>query len=239
MKPLCLIWEQIERGGVDALYYKALIHEYVIYTVIGEELFFDGTTNSITLDGETSPTGRTTDWTLPDTSISLGTVMIKDIDGNTFIENTDYIVDYDEGIINRIPQQGIPLKKTVYCAYQWRTHCVEISTGNPRRNCPQCGGKGFVWAEPVPIIGLMHIPSYSSPYSKIGYYEEGDMEFTVPSNKDLGVGPQGIDNLFLRDRIDVAGESWRIMYKPQTIQMQNQYIAKKLHLRRLKFTPGV
>lgn len=237
MKPLCLIWEQIERGGVDALYYKALIHERSLYTTV-DELYFDGSTNDKTLLGDVSPIGRTTVWGQSEAHIVSGTVSITD-GTTTFVEGTDYTVNYETGVVTRIPKHAIPLKKTVFCGYQWQIRCVDLSTGNPRHDCPQCRGKGFIWQAPVKIKGLMHIPNYDSPFTKLGYFEQGDVEFTVPYNVDLGVGPQGIDNLFLRDRVDVAGESWRIMYKPQSIQMQNQYIAKKLHLRRLKLTPGV
>lgn len=239
MKPVTEIWAMIERGGMDALYYKALVHEYSIYTTSNEAAVFGGTTNDYELKGQTSAIGRTIDWSLPDQSIVANSVMIKDGLGNLFTEGTDYTVNYETGIVTRKPTGRLPRREYVYISYRWRVRCVEPSTGNPRMNCPQCGGKGFIWDTPIAIKGLFHIPSYSSPLTTIGYFEEGDAIFTVPANWDVGVGPSGIDNLFLRDRIDIAGESWRIMFKPETIQMQNNYIAKKLHLRRIKFTPGV
>jgi len=239
MKPVGLIWEQIERGGMDGQYYKALVHEHSFFAVADEAVFWDGSTNTVTLKGYESAIGRTIDWTDPDAAIASGSVSVKDSNGNIFIEGTDYTVDYDNGTITRLPQGNIPRRTYSFVNYQWKIRCVDLSTGNPRMNCPQCGGKGFIWDNPIIVRGLFHIPNYDSPLTKIGYFEIGDAIFTVPYHWDFGVGPQGIDNLYLRDRIDIAGEAWRIMFKPQSIQMQNQFIAKKLHLRRLKYTPGV
>lgn len=63
--------------------------------------------------------------------------------------------------------------------------CINPATQSPQPQCPQCHGKGHIWAEP--IAGIAGVPSQSvqRKFSQIGQWEAGDMILTIPSDSPL------------------------------------------------------
>jgi len=240
------IKRQIERGGVDAIFYNRLPCNTSTYVVTDEERTFpilntSGTTvNRFTLYGETNVIGRTVDWGLDDTSVQRNTFVLASgtSQARMYVSGTDFNLYPDSGEVVRVSGSSISYGATVYCTYNWERPCIDESTGGPNKSCPQCSGTGGFWGSGTHITGLFHIPRYDSPLTKLGYFETGDMQFTYPYEYQIDVNSSGDDSLYLRDRLVINGEEWRVMSKPETIQMANEYFVKKLHCRRFKTSPG-
>lgn len=153
---------------------------------------------------------------------------------STYIEDTDYTVDYEEGVVTRITSGNIPARATVEVDYQYHHPCLDPKTGAPRRNCSSCNGFGFISSPEEDIRGLFHIPNYDSPLTQAGYWQKGDAFFTVPELSDFNditAEPQGDDGFFVRDMIKIDNKYWLVMTKPQSFNLQNKFLGRKLHLR--------
>lgn len=73
--------------------------------------------------------------------------------------------------------------------FEWRRSficpCLNPATQSPRVDCPQCAGKGRIWAAPIP--GTAGVPSQrvQREYARQLQWESGDMVLTVPSDSPL------------------------------------------------------
>lgn len=236
---------QIERGGIPATWYAATNHVQSVYTVVDEvDTFIErayATDDYLTLQGKTSIIGRTTDWTEPNTGIKVGSVVVKDSTGTiTYREGStyDYTIDYTNAEIIRTDTSMIDHLATVKVSYSWYQPCISPETGNANKDCPQCNGKGVTYDDGTDVIGLLHIPKYESPLTKIGYFEMGDAIFTTTSLYKIKAKGYGDDHFYVRDLIVIndgtANQIWRVLSKPETIQIAGEYLAHKVHIRKIK-----
>jgi hypothetical protein len=231
---------QIQRGGMVGVFSNAIPHNTSTYTVTNESQTFatnltSGTTiGLITLDGEVNIIGRTVDWTVNDrTKITSGSQVVSS--GSIVGANSiDYTMDYNNGTIARIESGRFPYGATLLINYQWERPCIDVSTGSPNATCPQCSGTGYNYGSGTSVIGLPHIPKYDSPYMKLGYFQTGDLLYTVPAEYNLDIKYDGTDNLLVRDKLILDNEEWQVMSTPEKIQLGNDILAHKLHLRRRK-----
>lgn len=231
---------QIERGGMSGIFYNAIPHDISTYAVSSEAHTFatnmtSGTMlDTVTLNGETNMIGRTVDWTVNDrTKIVSGTQVV--ISGSIVgISGIDYSIDDQDGIISRIETGHFPYGATINASYEWQRPCIDVSLGSPNATCPQCSGTGYNYGSGTSVIGLPHIPKYDSPYTKIGYWQTGDMFYTIPTEYNIDIRYYGEDSLLVRDKLVINSEDWKIMSTPEVIQLGNEVLAKKLHLRRFK-----
>jgi len=230
---------QMNRGGMSAEYFNALPCNVSTYSVTNETHTFSthltsGTVlNTVTLDGEVNIIGRTVDWTLPNTDIISGSQIVTS-GSLVCTPSIDYSINYASGTITRLTTGNILYGGTIAVDYQWNRPCIDPSTGSPNRTCPQCGGNGYTWGSGTTIIGLPHIPKFDSPFMKLGYFQTGDMMFTVPEEYQISISYDGDDPLLIRDKLIVNGEEWRVMSSPSSIQLNNEVLAKQLHCRRKK-----
>jgi len=240
-----VVANQLERGGMPAVVYAPTKCELAIYPVVDEVHQLIPRTYSTddycTLTGEESIIGATTDWTAPDTKIKLRSVTVKNVDKTiTYIESStgDYTVDYEAGEIIRNDVSRIPVGSSISVSYRWQEPCLNPETGAPRPDCPICGGNGVIYTLAANIIGLFHIPNYDSQLAKVGYFEIGDAFFTTSSTYNFGAGGDGTGNLYTRDILVIndgtIDQVWRVLAKPNTIQLAGEYLAKKLHIRKIK-----
>ena len=240
------IKQMIQRGGCEAIFYNRLPCNTSTYVNVDEEQSFathttSGTTiNSFTLDGETNIIGRTVNWNRDDHGVQRNTfVLTSGTDQNGYYASgTDYSMWPDEGLVRIASGSNIAYGATVYASYNWERPCIDESFGGPNKTCSLCSGTGGYWGSGTHLTGLFHIPKYDSPFTKLGYFETGDMEFTYPYEYQISVTSDGNANQYLRDRLVIENEEWRIMSKPATIQMANEFFVKKLHCRRYKESPG-
>lgn len=58
--------------------------------------------------------------------------------------------------------------------------CVNRATGSPRVNCPQCAGKGHLWAAPRPVNLAVASGSVQQQWARMGLYESGDTVVSIP-----------------------------------------------------------
>ena len=187
--------------------------------------------------------GRTTDWEESDTAVVSGSVTVTNTAKTiTYTEGAsdDYTVDYDAGEIIRNDRSLIPRGGIILVTYLWSQPCISPETGNPRSDCPLCHGRGVVYTttDAVPVIGLLHIPNYESPLTKIGFFEMGDAIYTTTSLDKIKAKGYGDDHLYMRDILiindGVQDQTWRVLAKPETIQLANEYLAHKVHIRKIK-----
>jgi len=233
---------QILRGGMAGVFYNAMPHNESLYVVTDEQHSFPthltsgSTINVITLDGETNIIGRTVDWTLERTDIISGTQIVT-VSGTTnwvATPNIEYTTSYASGTITRLITGDIPYGAVVLVDYQWERPCIDLSTGSPNATCPQCNGDGYFYGSGTSVIGLPHIPKFESPFTRTGFWQTGDLFYTIPEEYNIDVRYYGTDQLFIRDKLVMNGEDWNIMSSPESIQLNNEVLAKKLHLRRRK-----
>jgi hypothetical protein len=239
-----LVKNQIDRGGVAAKWYSAIPCITSTYTVTNETQKLIPRPFSVddycTLNGKTSIIGATVTWTEPDTNVISGSVIVTDVAGTTiFTENIDYTIDYEAGEIIKTDVSRIPPLSYIKISYRWQQPCVSPETGNPRDDFPQCNGNGVTYSIYTSIIGLLHIPKYESPLTKIGFFELGDAIFTTTSlDKIKATGYGNTDDLYRRDILVIndgtMDQVWRVIAKPETIQLQNEYLAHKVHIRKVK-----
>jgi len=242
-----IVKRQIDRGGVDGTWYPATICPGYRKSVTNESCELEPRTTYVddycTLKGRESMIGRTTDWEASDTTVVSGSVTVKSADGTiTYTEGSsdDYTVNYELGEIIRNDLSSIPRGATILVTYSWSQPCINPETGNPRYNCPLCQGRGVIYDTTAGTVirGLLHIPNYESPLSKIGFFEMGDAIFTTTSLYKIVAKGYGDDHLYIRDIIvindGVQNQVWRVLSKPETIQLANEYLAHKVHIRKIK-----
>jgi hypothetical protein len=240
---LSVVKSQIERGGITAQWWSASPLSEARYIVTDERqrLAFgaDNIKNFCTLDGIVNMIGVKIDWTKPETFIKTGTVVVKNDDKTIrYTENIDYIIDYENGEIIRADESLIPVSSYIRIDYAWQQPYVDPETGNPRDDSIDSDGTGVVYNFVQNIIGLFKIPNYSSELTKIGFWEIGDAFFTTTSLYDLKSRGNSVNNLYIRDILVIndglQNQIWRIITKPQTISMAGEYLAHKVHIRKIE-----
>ena len=221
--------------GFEAQWYKVIICPGPKYRVIGEQQQFVPPSDVITLDGFLSLIGATTDWTQPGTHITQASVSVQDSSGIvTYVINKDYTVDYDGGQITRLDTGTIPSTGNVLVNYTWKEPDISPSTGNPRIDCPICEGEGRIFASPVSVMGLMHVPQFNSPLTELGYFRFGDCFFTVAPDTPIGITSANDAHLLIRDKVIVNNREYRVMAEGSTLNMQDEVLGIRLHLRLLE-----
>jgi hypothetical protein len=230
-----IVKRQIERGGVDALWRVASPVNKSRNVVTNESYTL---TNTITLYGRTSIIGETVDWSLPDTHVNTGTVVVKSDDLlTTYTENTDYSANYTTAVITRIGTGAIFPGSTIKISYHWEEPMVLLRSGNARPE-NDSAGINVIYDRGTTIKGLLHIPKYESPLMKVGFFELGDAIFTTTTLYKVKARGQGNYDYMTRDILTIddgtGPQIWRVLSKPETIQLQNEFLAHKIAIRKLK-----
>lgn len=238
-----IIARMIERGGVKATWYSATPCKKARYTVVNETCKLIPRSYVVddycVLKGKESIIGATVDWSQPNTAVKTGTVVVKDETGAiTYTITTDYTVDYAAGEVSLADGSRIRPRATILVSYEWYQPCVNPETGNPRIDCPVCDGRGVTYSDRTEVIGLLDIPKYDSTLTKVGFFEMGDAIFTTSSLYLIKAKGVGNDHLFTRDILvindGVNNQIWRVLSKPETIQLANEYLAHKVHIRKIR-----
>lgn len=63
--------------------------------------------------------------------------------------------------------------------------CVNPHSGAARRNCPQCAGRGLIWAPPVDSVAGMANSRIQREWAEFGQWENGDIVVTIPENTPM------------------------------------------------------
>jgi hypothetical protein len=241
---LSIVQSQIERGGINVAWYSSTPLTEAKYIVTDErQQLITGTSSAISicvLNGIVNMIGVTTNWSNSETYIKRGTVVVRSDDKTIkYVEDIDYTVDYESGIITRTDTSSIPIASYIRIDYNWYQPYINPETGNPRNDSTNSSdGTGVVYNFVRNIIGIFHIPNYSSELTKIGYWEIGDAFFTTTSLYDLKSRGTPVNNLYIRDILvindGIQSQVWRIITKPQTIQIAGEYIAHKVHIRKIE-----
>jgi hypothetical protein len=81
-------------------------------------------------------------------------------------------------LINRLGQD-VAWRSSTACP------CADEFSGSPDPQCPQCRGRGFLWA--APVIGTAGITSQNvqKQLREFGQYESGDVIFTIGSDSPI------------------------------------------------------
>jgi hypothetical protein len=237
----------VNRGGVYITIYNSIpCTGDTIY--VNDELYqFDLETNdsnSITLTGNESIIGSTTDWTLTGTTVTSGSVVITDaLNVSGYIENYDYTVNYDEGIITRSTTGRIEDLDIIKINYSWHIDCIDEKTGAPYRYCKTCLDPeqgdyptGVIYNTSTRMKGLFHIPNHNSPFEKSGVWKLGDGVVSVPYDVEVNAKNYSDGGFFCMDKIKIEGQPgiWKVMSLPQTIQM-GEFLGKRIHIRKIDF----
>lgn len=73
--------------------------------------------------------------------------------------------------------------------FTWRRayacSCVTPGEGTPDRKCPNCLGKGHVWAAPTPCSAASASQKTLHSWAKMGRFDSGDIVLTVPGDSPL------------------------------------------------------
>lgn len=78
--------------------------------------------------------------------------------------------------------------------YEWRKSfacpCVNLHSGAARPNCPQCGGRGRLWAAGVHGVAGVASSRIQREWAQFGVYENGDTVVSIPENTPMyDIGP--------------------------------------------------
>lgn len=63
--------------------------------------------------------------------------------------------------------------------------CLNPSSGSPTYNCPQCGGKGWLWSAAVNAPAAVASGSVQLKWAKMGNYEDGDCVLSIPNDSPM------------------------------------------------------
>lgn len=87
----------------------------------------------------------------------------------------------------------------------WRSNtacpCVNPSSGQPNRRCPRCGGKGRLWASPVPAKVGVQRQAINEKRTQQLNWEVGDAMLTVDESSPMYVAGQ-FDRLTMLNSTD-------------------------------------
>lgn len=67
----------------------------------------------------------------------------------------------------------------------YRCPCVNPLSGAAAPNCPQCGGKSWLWAAPVAAIAGMASQGTQLKWAQFGLWQEGDAVMTIQESSPL------------------------------------------------------
>lgn len=102
--------------------------------------------------------------------------------------------------------------------------CVNPNSKAPAPNCPQCFGKGHVWADPVPSVVGMAGQKTQDRWAQSSRYQEGDIVVTIPSDVPMyGMGQ--FDRVLMLNSSDRFSQPYqrgapseRMSFQPQSIE---------------------
>jgi hypothetical protein len=63
--------------------------------------------------------------------------------------------------------------------------CLSATSGSPDPRCPNCGGKGQIWAAPVNCVAGVANQATQQNWAKFGLYQSGDMVVSIPENSAM------------------------------------------------------
>ena len=237
----------VDRGGVTVTIYNATPCSGDNLGVSNELQQFNNSLNgdnTIDLTGNESIIGQHTDWTLIGNEIVADSVVVTDSSGvSGYNEGTDYTVDYDLAIITRVVTGAILDLEIVKIHYAWHFDCIDEKTGSPNRLCTSCIDTdqgtyptGVIYTKETTMKALFHIPTYNSPFEKVGVWKLGDAVITVPYNVQVNANNYEDGGFFCQDKIKVQGQPGilKVMSMPQTITM-GEFLGKRIHCRKIDF----
>jgi len=67
----------------------------------------------------------------------------------------------------------------------YRCPCIDSHTGGADPGCPQCGGRGRSWGDPIASVIGVAGQKVQRQWQQFGVYEDGDVVLTIPSNSDV------------------------------------------------------
>ncbi len=159
----------IERVGQDLEVLRAIPHT-VTYIPVGsvtmpseflyranlyppEEIMFDDINYVHTLKGYITVNGETTKWTPNLITVQVGSFsLINKATGQPYVENIDYIVDYQNGLLSLAPTTSIPFNTYLLASYFIQEPCVDFYTMSGRPECPYDSGAGYIFSNGAGII---------------------------------------------------------------------------------------
>lgn len=84
--------------------------------------------------------------------------------------------------------------------------CVNPQSGAPDPKHQVCMGKGWIWADPVPMVCGVSKQEITPEMIAAGVFEKGDLTLTIPSNIPLWDGAGRFDRVRLIDSTDVFSQ---------------------------------
>lgn len=118
-----------------------------------EEVMFDNVNYVHTLKGYVTVNGETTKWTPNLITVKLGSfTLVNQQTNQVYVENTDYIVDYQNGLLILTPNTSAPLNTFLLASYFIQKPCVDFYTMSGDPACPYDSGAGYIFTNGAGII---------------------------------------------------------------------------------------
>lgn len=67
----------------------------------------------------------------------------------------------------------------------FRCSCVNPYSGAATPGCPQCGGKSWLWAAPVPAVAGVASQQIQVRWAQFGLWQDGDMVVSIPESSPM------------------------------------------------------
>ncbi|ATI15634.1 hypothetical protein [Bordetella phage vB_BbrM_PHB04] len=67
----------------------------------------------------------------------------------------------------------------------FRCPCVNPHSGAARLDCPQCGGKSWLWVAPKPAVAGVASQQIQLRWAQFGLWQDGDMVVSIPENSPM------------------------------------------------------
>lgn len=67
----------------------------------------------------------------------------------------------------------------------YRCPCVNPHSGAATPNCPQCGGKGWIWDKPITCVAGVSSQDLQLKWAEFGMWQDGDTVITIPENTPM------------------------------------------------------
>lgn len=100
--------------------------------------------------------------------------------------------------------------------------CTNPQSGAPRRDCPQCDGKGRLWDSPIDAKAGVVSRSQLKKFAEFGIWDEGDIVLSIPSDSELYAIGQ-FDQVATKNRTEpfsvniINGFANTLRFKPESI----------------------
>ena len=85
---------------------------------------------------------------------------------------------------------------------------------------------------------IVEVPKFKSEFTKIGFFQEGDVFIAFPANYRITADNMGsFENnknshlTFVRHKIKILGQDFRVLNPPELIFAENEVVGKRAHLR--------